>query len=44
MGNTWEIQAWRGCYAYEEFWRVESWLEAAWNLLKAKREGHGGIY
>ena len=49
MGNTWEIQVWKpiewrgGEYGYEEFWRGQSWMAAAWNFLKAKREGHGCV-
>ena len=48
MGNTLEIQVWkfvdwRDAYAYEEYWRGESWIAALWNFLKAKREGHGCV-
>jgi hypothetical protein len=49
MGNTWEIQVWKqiewrgGEWGYEEFWRGQNWVSAAWNFFKAKREGYGCV-
>ena len=49
MGNKFEIQVWKQIegrdneYAYEEFWRGESYLLAGWNFIKAKRAGHGCV-
>ena len=49
MGNTWEIQVWKpiewrgGEYGYEEFWSGQSCIDAFWNLIKAKRAGHGCV-
>ena len=54
MGSTFEIEVWKKTesgwhdgrgdqYGYEQFWRGESWIAAAWNYIKAKRQGHGCV-
>jgi hypothetical protein len=50
MGYRWTVTIWvfrdfplESGYREEQYYGSQSWLKAAWNFIKAKREGYGCV-